>query len=97
MTTATEPSSASTGRIRCRVATMASALANPITLASCVGENGITLSDVLGVSNVTYESKAAFAIAVTVPNDSTKARLLVVGVTCGPGGAQLLAEETVVR
>ena len=77
--------------------TKAGALANPITLASCVGENGITLSDVLGVSNVTYESKAAFAIAVTVPNDSTKARLLVVGVTCGPGGAQLLAEETVVR
>ena len=77
--------------------TKAGALSNPITLASCVGENGITLSDVLGVSNVTYESKAAYAIAVTVPNDNTKARLLVVGVTCGPGGAQLLAEETVVR
>lgn len=77
--------------------TKAGALSNPLTLASCVGENGITLSDVLGVSDVTYESKAAYAIAVTVPDDSTKARLLVVGVTCGPGGAQLLAEETVAR
>ncbi len=77
--------------------TKAGALGNPITAASCFQANGITGTDVLGVSDVTYETKAAYAIAVADPSDAAKARLLVVGLTCGPDGAQLLAQETVVR
>ena len=64
---------------------------------ACLAANKITGTDVLGVSDVTYEGKSAMAIAVAIPGNSTQAKVLVVGTGCGPGGPEVLAQETVTR
>jgi hypothetical protein len=64
---------------------------------ACLAANKITGTDVLGVSDVTYEQKSAMAIAVAVPGNTTQAKVLVVGTGCGSTGPELLAEETVTR
>jgi hypothetical protein len=66
-------------------------------LASCLAANGISGDQLLGVSDVTYRGESASAIAIAVPNDPTKATILVVGAGCGPDGAALLVRETVTR
>jgi hypothetical protein len=72
-------------------------LTDQFVFTACLAANKITGTDVLGVSDVTYEQKAAMAIAVAVPGDTAKAKVLVVGTGCGPSGPELLAEETVTR
>jgi|SRR6185312_449235 len=64
---------------------------------ACLAANKITGTDVLGVSDVTYEGKAAMAIAVAIPGNTTQAKVLVVGTGCGPSGPEVLAQETVTR
>ncbi len=64
---------------------------------ACLAANKITGTDVLGVSDVTYEQKSAMAIAVAIAGDTTHATVLVVGTGCGPDGPELLAQETVTR
>jgi hypothetical protein len=72
-------------------------LTDPPVYTACLAANKITGTDVLGVSDVTYEGKPAMAIAVAIPGNTTQAKVLVVGTGCGPNGPELLAEETVTR
>jgi hypothetical protein len=65
--------------------------------ASCLGQNNVSGSDVLGVSDVTYQGRDAMAVAVSIAGDTAHVRILVVGTGCGPNGPELLADETVTR
>ncbi|GGL96873.1 hypothetical protein [Nakamurella endophytica] len=66
-------------------------LADPLAYASCLAANSLAQADVLGVSDVTYQGKPASAIVVAT--GPSTAQVLVVGQTCGPQGAQLLARS----
>ncbi len=72
-------------------------LTDPPVYTACLAANKITGTDVLGVSDVTYEGKPAMAIAVAIADNPTQAKVLVVGTGCGPNGPELLAAETVTR
>jgi hypothetical protein len=71
-------------------------LANPKFFAGCMAANNIVGSTVLGVTEVTFKGQKASAIAVA--EDSTHARIVVVGLNCGvDGSAAYLDAETVTR
>lgn len=70
-------------------------LANPATYASCLAANGIPLGDVRGATDVTFEGKSAYAIAVRQA-DPQKVKIVVVGAGCGTGGGADTLDSQVV-
>lgn len=70
-------------------------LTNPATYASCLAANDIT-GTVTGVTEVSYQGRDAYAIAVNV--SATSVRIVVVGTQCGQNGmADTLDSQTVTR
>ncbi len=74
-------------------------LSDPLAAASCFAELKLSGPQVLGVSNADYQGQPAYAIAVAVAGDPSRARLLVVADGCGRPGAtpSILLERTVER
>ncbi|WP_029136655.1 hypothetical protein [Nakamurella lactea] len=70
-------------------------LANPVTQAACLGANGIDPRDISGITQVTYQGKPAYAIAVKQENN-TKVDVVVVGEKCGTDGAADTLDSQVV-
>lgn len=71
-------------------------LTNVLVAAACYAANDIAGPDVLGVTQVTYDGQPASAIAVKT--SATGARVVVVGLRCGVGGAKdALHSEAVTR
>lgn len=78
--------------------TPSGALANPATQAACLGANKIEFSKVTGITQVTYQGKPAYAIAVEQGTEGTKVDVVVVGLKCGvDGAADMLASQIVTR
>jgi len=72
-------------------------LADPMRFAACMAANKVAGNDVLGVTEVSYQGRRASAIAVAT-TDPARARILVVGPSCGLDGASAyLAAESVTR
>jgi len=70
-------------------------LADPLVYAACLNANGIPLGDVGGASDVTFEGKSAYAIAVRQA-DPKKVKIVVVGAGCGTDGAADTLDSQVV-
>ena len=70
--------------------------ADPLHFARCIKKYGLTKTGIIGVADVTFNSKAAIAFATTT-SDIHRAELIVTDRNCDTSGTGVLLRAGVVR